>query len=316
MTYKRLRFRCLSGTILAVTLLLSSQPRNIFAQDVGKTSSPTDDSRDASSPVVDPPSGDILPEKLQPQSGTHTENTPSPTAEASASISGAVQDISGAAVAGAEVRLTDANASPRGMALSDANGAFTFSPIPPGSYRVMVDAQDFEPFQSAEIVVTAQQAYEIPGIFVRVAASHTYLTVRPTEEVAAAQIKAQEQQRIIGIVPNFYTSYIYDAAPLTKKQKFALVSRSVFDPIEFLALGISAGTGQATNRFPAYGQGARRLRQALRRRFRGCCEQKLLELCGSALSLPSGSPLLLSGLGINRVPPCARTQLHGRITRR
>jgi len=81
--------------------------------------------------------------------------------------------------------------------------------------------------------------------------------VRPTEEVAAAQVKAQEQQRIIGIVPNFYMSYIYDAAPLTKKQKYALVSRAVFDPIEFLAAGISAGAGQATNRFSGYGQGAR-----------------------------------------------------------
>jgi hypothetical protein len=30
MTYKRLRFRCLSGTILGLTLLLAAQPRDIF----------------------------------------------------------------------------------------------------------------------------------------------------------------------------------------------------------------------------------------------------------------------------------------------
>jgi hypothetical protein len=107
MTYKRLRFRCLTGTILVVTLLLSAQPRNIFAQDVGKTSSPADASPDASSPVVDPPSSDSLPEKLQPQSGTDTVNTLPPTVEASASISGVVQDMSGASVAGAEVGLTE-----------------------------------------------------------------------------------------------------------------------------------------------------------------------------------------------------------------
>jgi len=71
-----------------------------------------------------------------------------------------VQDMTGAALAGAEVQLTDANGSTRGMALSDANGVFTFSPIPAGSYRVMVNIKDFEPFQSAEMVVTAQQAYE------------------------------------------------------------------------------------------------------------------------------------------------------------
>ena len=89
------------------------------------------------------------------------------------------------------------------------------------------------------------------------AAANTQLTVRPIEEVAAEQIKAQEQQRIIGIVPNFYTSYIYDAAPLTTKQKYSLVSRNVFDPLEFIGAGISAGTGQATNRFRGYGQGAK-----------------------------------------------------------
>jgi Carboxypeptidase regulatory-like domain len=255
MTYKPLRFRCLSGTILVVTLLFLSQPRNILAQDAGKTS-PTDGSRDASSPVGDPPSSDSLPYELQPQSGTQTVSPLSPRAEASASISGVVQDMTGAAVAGAEVRLTETNGSPLGMALSDANGAFTFGTIPPGSYRVMVNAKDFESFQSAEIVITAQQAYEIPGIVLRVAAANTHLTVRPTEEVAAEQVKAQEQQRIIGIVPNFYTSYIYDAAPLTKKQKYSLVSHNVFDPIEFLAVGINAGIGHATNRFPGYEQGA------------------------------------------------------------
>lgn len=256
MTYQRLRSRCLSGTILVLTLLFGAQPRNIFAQDVGTTSSPTDGSPDASPPVVDPPSSDSLSEKLQPQSGTDTVNTQSPTAEASASISGVVHDMTGAAVAGAEVTLTDANGSPRGMALSDANGAFIFGSIPPGSYRVMVNGKGFEPFQSAEIVVTAQQVYQIPGIVLRVAGANIHVTVRPTEEVAAEQVKAQEQQRIIGVVPNFYTSYIYDAAPLTKKQKYSLASHSSFDPIEFLAAGISAGIEQATNRFPGYGQGA------------------------------------------------------------
>lgn len=256
MTYERLKFRCLSGTILVLTLLLSAQPRSIFAQDVGTASSPADESRDAS-PVIDPSGRESLPEQPQLQSGTDTLNTQSPTVEAAASISGVVHDMTGAAVAGAEVRLTDANGSPRGMALSDANGAFTFSPIVAGSYRVMVNGKGFEPFQSAEIVVTAQQSYEIPGIVLRVAAADIHVTVRPTEEVAAEQVKAQEQQRIIGVVPNFYTSYIYDAAPLTKKQKYSLVSHSAFDPIEFLAAGINAGIEQATNRFPGYGQGAK-----------------------------------------------------------
>jgi hypothetical protein len=140
--------------------------------------------------------------------------------------------------------------------MSGANGEFTFGQIPAGSYRVAVDAKDLEPFQSPEIVVAEQQAYEMPAILLRVARASIQLTVRPTEEVAAEQVKAQEQQRILGIVPNFYTSFVYDAAPLTTRQKYSLVSHNVFDPIEFISAGITAGIGQRTNRFPGYGQGA------------------------------------------------------------
>jgi hypothetical protein len=34
------------------------------------------------------------------------------------------------------------------------------------------------------------------------------VTVRPTDLIAAEQIKAEEKQRPIGVIPNFYTSYI------------------------------------------------------------------------------------------------------------
>jgi hypothetical protein len=247
MTHRRVKFRCLSGMILFAMALLSAQPR-MFAQ--------TDGSGDASLPANNPSSDATLPEKPQPQSLPLSANVQPFPADGSASISGVVQDLSGATVAGAGVTLADANGSQRGTVMSGANGEFAFSQIPAGSYRVAVDAKDLEPFQSAEIVVTEQQAYEMPAILLRVARASTQLTVRPTEEVAAEQVKAQEQQRILGIVPNFYTSFVYDAAPLTTRQKYSLVSHNVFDPIEFISAGITAGIGQRTNRFPGYGQGA------------------------------------------------------------
>ena len=55
------------------------------------------------------------------------------------------------------------------------------------------------------------------------------MTVRPTDLIAAEQIKSEEKQRLIGVIPNFCTSYIYDAAPLTWKQKFSFAARA-FDP--------------------------------------------------------------------------------------
>lgn len=42
----------------------------------------------------------------------------------------------------------------------------------------------------------------------------TEVVVQPTDVIAAHQIKAEGQQRVRGIIPNFYTSYIWNAAPL------------------------------------------------------------------------------------------------------
>ncbi len=254
MTYKRATRPWLSGTILLVAVLLLVQSRNVFARNQGDTS-PADGSKGASSLGVAPPPSGSFPENLQPQSGPDTVSAQATTPEASASISGVVQDETGAPIAEAEATLIDADGSPRSTVLSGANGEFMFSPIPAGSYRVVVKAKDLEPFQSAAIVLAARQLYEMPGIFLKVAAENTQLTVRPTDVIAAQQIKAQEKQRIVGIVPNFYTSYIYYAAPLTTKQKYSLVSHDVFDPLQFLGAGVTAGIEQATNRFPGYGQG-------------------------------------------------------------
>ena len=50
-------------------------------------------------------------------------------------------------------------------------------------------------------------------------------------EVAEAQIKQQEKQRVLAIIPNFYVSYVPDAAPLNAKQKFELAWKVAVDPV-------------------------------------------------------------------------------------
>ena len=80
--------------------------------------------------------------------------------------------------------------------------------------------------------------------------------VAPQCEVAEDEIKAQEKQRLLGVIPNFYVSYIPDAAPLDAKQKFELAWKSTIDPITFALTGALAGIEQADNTFSGYGQGA------------------------------------------------------------
>ena len=96
----------------------------------------------------------------------------------------------------------------------------------------------------------------VPGVSLSIAAANAEVTVYPTEFIAAEQMKAAEQQRLMGIIPNFYTSYPYDTAPLTTKQKFLFAARGTFDPVAMIGVGFGAGIEQATNAFPGYGQGA------------------------------------------------------------
>ncbi|HET7108635.1 MAG TPA: carboxypeptidase-like regulatory domain-containing protein [Candidatus Acidoferrum sp.] len=179
----------------------------------------------------------------------------SSSAEGSASVAGTVLDASGATISGADVSLRHGNGSQFHSMASEANGEFSFTKLPAGSYLVIVNAKGFARFASAEFAVAVRQAYEVPDVSLSVASASIEVTVRPTEFIAAEQIRAEEKQRLVGFFPNFYTSYIYDAAPLTAKQKFSLATRGTFDPVAMLGIGFAAGIEQATNAYSGYGQG-------------------------------------------------------------
>jgi len=72
---------------------------------------------------------------------------------------------------------------------------------------------------------------------------------------ADEELRQEEHQRILGIMPNFNTSNVKDAEPLSPRQKFALATKSAFDPFTFLAAGLDAGLSQWENDFPEYRQG-------------------------------------------------------------
>ena len=192
-------------------------------------------------------SSSVLPETPLPKTSA---------AEGRASVAGTVLDLSGATISGANVSLMRSDGTQSRNTVSDANGEFGFVKILPGSYLVVVNAKGFAPFTSVEFLATDQQLYELPDISLSVAAASMEVTVRPTDLIAAEQIRAAERQRLVGVVPNFYTSYIYDAAPLTWKQKFSLAVRGTFDPVAVIGVGFAAGIEQANNSFAGYGQGA------------------------------------------------------------
>ena len=176
--------------------------------------------------------------------------------EGSASVLGIVLDVSGASVSGAQVNLMHEDGTELHTMVSEADGGFDFTKIPAGSYLVIVNAKDFATFTSAEFAIAEQQIYEVPNVSLSVAAANMAVTVHPTEFIAAEQIRAAEKQRLMGVIPNFYTSYTFDAAPLTARQKFLFAVRGTFDPVSMVGVAFGAGIEQATNAYAGYGQGA------------------------------------------------------------
>jgi hypothetical protein len=71
------------------------------------------------------------------------------------------------------------------------------------------------------------------------------------------QVHLQEQQRVLGFIPNFYA--VYDSAnavPLSTALKFKLAMRVVLDPVTITGVGFLSGVKQAGDT-PNYVQGAK-----------------------------------------------------------
>ena len=172
-------------------------------------------------------------------------------------VSGTVVDEVGAAVADAEVTMTIRDGATLRNATTDARGAFSFSDVALGSYVVRVEVAGFTPFSSGAVTVSADtRALILPRIVLTVGTFSTSITVRSTEAVAEEQIKNQERQRLLGAFPNFYVSYVPDAAPLTSRQKFSLAAHETFDWTAFAGASVAAAIDQSTSAHPGFGDGA------------------------------------------------------------
>jgi hypothetical protein len=173
------------------------------------------------------------------------------------SIHGTVMDSAGDVVPGTGVILIGVRTDTTRVAQTDGAGLFNFAGVPAGTYHLTVSAVGFAPWTGPEIVLSAGQSYEAPQIALQIAASNTSVrVVFSSQELAEQQVHVEEKQRVLGIVPNFYTSYVWDAEPLTTRQKFQLAWRSSIDPVTFLGAGVAAGIQQWDDDFNGYGQGA------------------------------------------------------------
>jgi hypothetical protein len=167
-------------------------------------------------------------------------------------ILGTVKDMNGNVVPNASVTLT--GGAGKYSADASANGFFSVS-VNPGTYTLVVSASGLVTWTTN---VTARPgAYkEISGIVLKVNAVVSTVQVNGSEkELATQQVKLEEDQRILGAIPNFYVSYVANAAPLSTGQKYSLAWKYSIDPMNIIIAGLGAGVEQAEDTYPGYGQG-------------------------------------------------------------
>ena len=224
-----------AGSILLVFYTLTACP--LVGQ---QSSSPT--AQDSALPDA--------PRPAQAKSGANGSQ------QAAGSITGTVFDINRAVLPGARVTLSGPSGSAVRTIKSGSNGQFAFSGLASGIYQLTMTAPGMRTFTSPPISLRLGEFRILPPVTLAVFGGATNVTVTATkEQLAEQQVQIAVHQRVGGVIPNFYSTYDWNAPPMGAKQKFQLSIRSIIDPVSFLSVAGVAGAEQYKNVFPDYGGG-------------------------------------------------------------
>jgi hypothetical protein len=173
------------------------------------------------------------------------------------SIIGTVVDVNDDVVPAATVAVDGPTPNDHAVLAVNDSGFFVFKDLRPAvAYHVTIHAAGFADWVSPELVLKPNQQVDMGGIQLRISVVETSVTAVLPEQLALEQVRAEEKQRVLGIIPNFYTVYDPNAVPLTTKLKFRLALRASTDAATIAGSALLAGMNQAADT-PAYGQGAK-----------------------------------------------------------
>ena len=173
------------------------------------------------------------------------------------SILGTVVDTSDDPVSDAAVVLQGPVGN-RLAAVTKEDGSFAFPNVTAGiAYQVTVTAEGFATWSSS-VTIESGQNKTLTDVKLRILAVQRAVTVSYSEkEVAAQEFKAEEQQRILRVIPNMYVTYEPHPEPLTTGMKFHLAYKSLTNPVFFARTAGWAGVQQAADTPSQWRQGAK-----------------------------------------------------------
>jgi hypothetical protein len=173
-----------------------------------------------------------------------------------AHISGTVTDANGDIIPGAAVALEDALHLDKQTVTANDTASFQFDDVKPGvPYRLTITAPGFTDWRSDELTLAPGQFDSLTAIkLVASGNAASVIVSASSQDIAVEELKMEEQQRVLGFIPNYYVVYDPNAPPLTSKMKFQLAVKVMTNPITFAGTGFLAALNQASN-FPDYQQG-------------------------------------------------------------
>lgn len=171
-------------------------------------------------------------------------------------ITGTLESTSGKPLPNAPLRIYGSGLTEAVASETDANGNFRITDLNPGTYHVQASAQGYLTATSPLVVLGKGEVYHLTLSEVPLPKATTTVTVyASTVALATQQVHQEEKQRVLGLVPNFFTSYQPNPAPLTPKLKMKLTLRTMADPFIFGVAAAVAGMEQQQNIYPGYGTG-------------------------------------------------------------
>ncbi len=185
-----------------------------------------------------------------------TTTTQSADAQVPGRITGRVVDQTGTPVVAAFVKLTGAGQASPQEQQTDDDGLYFFTNLNPGPFELTIKEEGFAT-KTISGELNAGETFSVPQTQLLLATANMEVRVSESEvEVAEVEIKEQMQQRVLGIIPNFFVTYEKNPAPLNTRQKMKLAWKVSVDPLTIAGAGFVAGIQQASGSFKGYGQGA------------------------------------------------------------
>jgi hypothetical protein len=172
-------------------------------------------------------------------------------------VGGTVEDLSGAIVPKAELTLNCSLPCRTQTAVANDTGGFEFRNLTFGvPYQVTATMDGFKEWTSSTIQLMSDQPHVLlTDVRIEPESAYSVTVYGSREQIATEQVKIEEQQRILGIIPNFYVVYnADDAVPLSTRLKFELAMRISVDPVTIAGIAVLSGFQQAGDT-PNYVQG-------------------------------------------------------------